>query len=81
MPILDPIVDIVKKLPFIQKAKVNTQASLIIQRLQSIVGPISPTQQQRIRQLNPTQMDALAKAADNFEMPEDLDTWLAGAKR
>jgi hypothetical protein len=81
MPILDPIIDIVKKLPFVQKARATTQASLMIQRLQSIVGPISPTQKQRIQQLTPPQMDALAKAADNFDLPEDLDAWLAGARR
>jgi hypothetical protein len=81
MAILDPILDMVNKLPFVQKSKTNTQASLVIQRLKSIVGPITSTQQQRIRQLTPTQMDALAKAADNFDLPEDLNAWLAGAKR
>jgi Domain of unknown function (DUF4351) len=74
------IFDFVNRLPFVQKAKTKTQAQLMVQQLKRIIGSITPAQQQRIHSLSAAQMNALAQAADDFSMPEDLDAWLAAQR-
>ncbi|MBE9030761.1 DUF4351 domain-containing protein [filamentous cyanobacterium LEGE 11480] len=79
---MEAILRFFRQLPFFQKFQLqnvqsNVQSTLMIQQLSRIIGPIAPVQQQRIKQLSPSQMDALAQAADNLSTPDDLADWLS----
>ena len=63
-----------------QEGRREGEAALVLRLLTRRLGPLSPTQEKRVRRLNIERLEELGEALLDFSAAKDLNGWLAAHK-